>query len=42
MNLTGIFGCQLGMARRMQEYADYAHIREYADVDENLIYIIHI
>ena len=34
-----------GMAMRMQKYAvhaDYAHIREYADVVENLIYIIHI
>ena len=38
-------GLQLGMAMRMREYAvhaDYAHIREYADVVENLIYIIHI
>ena len=24
------------------EYADYAHMREYADTDENLIHIIHI
>ena len=33
------------MAMRMREYAvhaDYAHIREYADADENLIHIIHI
>ena len=32
----------LGMALRMQEYAvhaDYAHMRDYADVDENLIQI---
>ena len=30
---------------RMQEYAvhaDYAHIRDYADADENIIHIIHI
>ena len=29
----------------MREYAvhaDYAHIREYVDADENLIHIIHI
>ena len=35
----------LGMAMRMREYAvhvDCAHIREYADADENLIHIIHI
>ena len=35
----------LGMARRMREYAvhaDYAHICEYANADENLIHIIHI
>ena len=33
------------MAMRMQEYAvhaDYAHVREYADAEENLIYIIHV
>jgi len=33
------------MAMRMQEYAvyaDYAHIHEYTDADENLIHIIHI
>ena len=32
------------MAMRMRKYAvhaDYAHICEYADVDENLIHIIH-
>ena len=32
------------MAMRMREYAvhaDYAHIREYADADENLIHINH-
>ena len=23
-------------------HADYAHMREYADADENLIHIIHI
>ena len=35
----------LGMAMRMREYAvheDYAHIRGYADADENLIHITHI
>ena len=33
------------MAIRMREYAvhaDFAHIRKYADADENLIHIIHI
>ena len=38
-------GHLLGMPMRMREYAvhaDYAHIREYADADENLIHIIHI
>ena len=35
----------LGMAMQMREYvvhADYAHVREYANADENLIHIIHI
>ena len=34
-------GFELGMAIQMREYAvheDYAHIREYADADENLTY----
>ena len=33
------------MARMMQEYvidADYAHIHEFADTDENLIHNIHV
>ena len=36
---------QVKMAMQMREYAahaDYAHICEYADADENLIHIIHI
>ena len=28
--------------REYAVHADYAHIREYADADENLIHIIHI
>ena len=41
----GVGGCLLGMATRMREFAvhaDQAHIREYADADENLIHIIRI
>ena len=37
--------CLLGMAMRMREsavHADYAHIREYADADDNLIHVIHM
>ena len=40
-----MFVSELGMAMRMRKYAvhaDYAHIPEYADADENLINIMHI
>ena len=43
--ITMIKRLELGMAMQMQEYAvhaDYVHICEYANADENLIHIIHI